>query len=163
MRPPWRVTMRRAVASPTPAPANSAGACRRWKAPNNLSAYAMSNPAPLSLTKKIVSQFGSSVRLVSVPTVISALAWRDVNFQALPSRISSRCRNRLASACACSGCCTLACTERPGSCCAMLSSSSLAIAPKSTVSSRVCVRDSCASASKLSVRSFIWPTPARMR
>src|SRR5215471_2894925 len=37
-RPPWRVTTRCTVASPTPVPSNSVCVCSRWKAPNSLSA-----------------------------------------------------------------------------------------------------------------------------
>ena len=36
--PPWRCTMRCTVARPMPVPSNSSGRCRRWKAPNSLSA-----------------------------------------------------------------------------------------------------------------------------
>src|SRR6185503_16432802 len=38
-RPPCRWTMRCTVASPMPVPGKSLTACRRWNAPNNLSAY----------------------------------------------------------------------------------------------------------------------------
>src|SRR2546430_4490313 len=42
--------MRRTVANPTPVPSNSDAECSRWNTPNSLSAYFMSNPAPLSRT-----------------------------------------------------------------------------------------------------------------
>src|SRR5690606_16509007 len=38
IRPPWRWTMRCTVASPMPVPGNSSVLCRRWNAPNSLSA-----------------------------------------------------------------------------------------------------------------------------
>src|SRR6266550_82724 len=43
--------MRCTVARPTPVPSKSSDLCRRWNTPNNLSAYFMLNPTPLSRTK----------------------------------------------------------------------------------------------------------------
>src|SRR5690606_21449021 len=37
-RPPWRSTMRRTSARPTPVPSYSSSRCRRWKTPNSRSA-----------------------------------------------------------------------------------------------------------------------------
>src|SRR5690606_34393095 len=49
--PPCRRMMRWTIASPTPVPGKSVSAWSRWNTPNNLSAYCISNPAPLSRMK----------------------------------------------------------------------------------------------------------------
>src|SRR5581483_4735758 len=51
MRPPWRATMRCAMARPTPVPGKSSARCSLWNTPKSRSAYFMSKPAPLSRTK----------------------------------------------------------------------------------------------------------------
>src|SRR2546422_6396108 len=52
--------MRRTVARPMPVPSKSAAECSRWNTPNNLSAYFMSKPAPLSRTMKARPPFAST-------------------------------------------------------------------------------------------------------
>jgi transcriptional regulator with XRE-family HTH domain len=52
--PPCLRMMRSTVAKPTPVPSNSSERWRRWKTPNNLSAYFMLKPTPLSRTNVIV-------------------------------------------------------------------------------------------------------------
>src|SRR5688572_23749196 len=54
-RPPCRVIIRCTNASPTPVPSNSVILCRRWNTPNNLSAYSILNPTPLSCMLYIIS------------------------------------------------------------------------------------------------------------
>ncbi len=55
IRPPWRMTIRCAMARPTPVPWKSRELCRRLNTPKSFSAYCMSKPAPLSSTVKMTS------------------------------------------------------------------------------------------------------------
>src|SRR6185437_8188602 len=88
--PPWRWTMRCAMARPTPLPSKSSARCRRWNTPNSFPAKAMSKPAPLSATTYTVRP--SCSRLPISMRAPGALA---VNLTALP--ISSA-NTRVASA-----------------------------------------------------------------
>ena len=89
-RPPCRFTIRWTVARPIPIPGNSFWPCSRWNAPNSLSAYDMSNPAPLSWTKYFVSPDSSP----NPNSTLARVRFR-VNFQAFPIRF---CRTARSSA-----------------------------------------------------------------
>src|SRR5437667_46658 len=81
--------MRRTVARPTPVPSNSAAECSRWNAPNSLSAYFMSKPAPLSRTMNARSPFPSTD-----PNSTRGCACLAVYFQLFRSRFSRTTRSR---------------------------------------------------------------------
>ena len=91
-RPPCRFTIRWTVARPIPMPGNSFWPCRRWNAPNSLSAKAMSKPAPLSWTKYLVSP-----EPPSMPNSILAGVRLRVNFQAFPIRFCRTARRSAGS------------------------------------------------------------------
>jgi CheY-like chemotaxis protein len=92
--PPWRCTMRRTEASPTPVPGKSLALCRRWNRPNRRSATRMSKPAPLSRTANTRPAVGASS---AAPNSMRACALRPLYFQALPSRFSSTSRSSVGS------------------------------------------------------------------
>src|SRR3989441_9133938 len=89
MRPPCRLMMRRTVARPTPVPSNSATECSRWNTPNSLSAYFMSNPAPLSRTMNARVPF-----TWMDPNSIRGCACFAVYFQLLRRRLSRATRSK---------------------------------------------------------------------
>ena len=53
MRPPWRSTILRQIASPMPVPGYASLAWRRWKITKTRSAYSGSMPMPLSATDEL--------------------------------------------------------------------------------------------------------------
>src|SRR5438034_879987 len=75
-----------------PIPGNSFWPCRRWNAPKSLSAYDMSKPAPLSLTKYVLSPDSSA----NPNSILAGVRFR-VNFHAFPSRFWSTARRSAGS------------------------------------------------------------------
>src|SRR5580704_16230587 len=90
--PPCRRTMRATVASPTPVPSNCSGRCSRWNTPNNLFAYFMFKPTPLSRTK-----IAAAPSTVFCPTSMRAFSRGRVYLAALERRLMNTCLTSPAS------------------------------------------------------------------
>ena len=151
--------MRRTVAKPMPLPSNCDGECMRWKGANSLSAWAMSKPAPLSLTQKT----GAPSASACPSKLMHVTACPALNFQALPSKFSISCRSNRWSPVVRRPGSICACRTRDGSRSLSDASTSAAIALRSTGSRRSGSRANLANDSKASINSPICTTPARMR
>ncbi|GAA3622261.1 hypothetical protein GCM10022223_43960 [Kineosporia mesophila] len=129
--------------------------CNRWKGENSRPAWLMSNPEPLSRTKK--SPFGAR------PTSTRARSAWPLNFQAFPSRFSSTLRSRRGSAEALRSTSITVSTVRPGEPAARSLRISAAIAPTSVGRRDNAARPTRDSSIRSSIISFIRFTDARIR
>ena len=76
-----------------PVPSNSSARCSRWKTPNSLCAYCMSNPTPLSRTNRMARPASSPAQPIS----IRAGSRIRLYLMALSMRLVSTCLSRTAS------------------------------------------------------------------